>query len=161
MYRFGTMAAAFTVALRASLNTNPVIDTSIVMTESKESDAKKVMSIGDHWGYYGAKRANFLKWEIYGHAGRNSFFPMMGTLRILMLKAARYVNSFDKALIVHAIEEASFGAICTQAPYRHFQELGVPGIPSPLQKIWQLPAMPSLPPDRAHGNPCPHRSYCK
>lgn len=47
----------------------------------------------------------------------------------MMLKAARYVNSFDKALIVHAIEEHM-----NHSGYMHegavSARLGVPGIPS-------------------------------
>ena len=48
---------------------------------------------------------------------------------LMMLKAARYVNSFDKALIVHAIEEHM-----NHSGYMHegavSARLGVPGIPS-------------------------------
>lgn len=79
----GTMAAAHGGITRIACmpNTNPVIDTSIVVSGIKRERQKKVMSMWKSLGLLRrAKRArNFLKWEIWP-CGAQWRFPMMGTL---------------------------------------------------------------------------------
>lgn len=131
----GTMAAAHGGITRIACmpNTNPVIDTSIVVSGIKKRAAEEGYA---HVEVIGA----ITKGEKGKELSEMGDMAMRGAMAfsddghfvedpLMMLKAARYVNSFDKALIVHAIEEHM-----NHSGYMHegavSARLGVPGIPS-------------------------------
>ena len=107
----GTMAAAHGGITRIACmpNTNPVIDTSIVVSGIKKRAAEE--------GYVHVEVIGAItKGEKGKELSEMGDMAMRGAMAfsddghfvedpLMMLKAARYVNSFDKALIVHAIEE--------------------------------------------------------
>ena len=131
----GTMAAAHGGITRIACmpNTNPVIDTSIVVSGIKKRAAEE--------GYVHVEVIGAItKGEKGKELSEMGDMAMRGAMAfsddghfvedpLMMLKAARYVNSFDKALIVHAIEEHM-----NHSGYMHegavSARLGVPGIPS-------------------------------
>lgn len=131
----GTMAAAHGGITRIACmpNTNPVIDTSIVVSGIKKRAAEE--------GYVHVEVIGAItKGEKGKELSEMGDMAMRGAMAfsddghfvedpLMMLKAARYVNSFDKALIVHAIEDHM-----NHSGYMHegavSARLGVPGIPS-------------------------------
>lgn len=131
----GTMAAAHGGITRIACmpNTNPVIDTSIVVSGIEKRAAEEGYAHVEVIGAItkGKKGKELSEMGDMAMRGAMAFSDDGHFVEdpLMMLKAARYVNSFDKALIVHAIEEHM-----NHSGYMHegavSARLGVPGIPS-------------------------------